>query len=647
MSSVDFRERLMQLPRAELLDLIKQQSSELYKQVRRIEWVFEHKLTHLNWPDGSPIDGRPLTNEELSLLIDEPFRPNRELTQLGISVEDQRQIHIASDPVLWAKHFLNPPGSIKIEEPRAYQILMLRYPSLRKVLRAGRRLGKTWTMSIILLHYSFTHTDGRCLVVAPMKAHVELIYQEIMRLAKKSDIVFNSITRNVTSPQFMIEFSNGATIRFFTTGMRSGGKADVARGQEAHVIVLDELDFMGPEDLDALYAMLQKTSENQDDKLLVGASTPTGRREKFWDWCTDKRSIEEDGLGFREFWFPSYVNPFFDAKMEAELRNQYTEMVYRHEVEADWGEDTEGVYPRRYVDLAFQNPGWQYKDDLTSARSFFVMGVDWDKYGAGTNIVVLEVCDKDYEDERFQGKYKLVYREETIKDEYSLTKAVNRIIQLNEIFDPKHIYVDRGFGEVQVELLHKYGVENPKSGLRKKVRGVQFNETIEIRDPHTKQMVKKDLKPFMVDNLRQFLEKQQIVFPVDDEIYFSRGKSLYMQLISYVVLRTTQLGRPVFEASGTAEDHAHDALILACLAITQNYGELMRANIARFSKSVSNEAFLPMFSLAENEATRVNEEAIAEEVWGDKDAAPILRKRPMTVRMNRKNTSRPIKRKMF
>ena len=76
-------------------------------------------------------------------------------------------------------------------------------------------------------------------------------------------------------------------------------------------------------------------------------------------------------------------------------------------------------------------------------------------------------------------------------------------------------------------------------------------------------MIKKEMKPFMVDNVRQFLEKERILFPETDE-------ELYLQLISYIVIRTTQLGRPIFEASGTAMDHAHDALMLALLAITQN-----------------------------------------------------------------------------
>ena len=336
---------------------------------------------------------------------------------------------------------------------------------------------------------------------------------------------------------------------------------------------------MHADDLDALYAMLQKTAEDQPDKVLIGASTPTGRRERFWEWCTSNAR-------FKEFWFPSYCNPFFNKDQEEEFRQEYSESGYRHEIEADWGEDAEGVYPRRYVDKSFMDPGWSYEPEIQSARSFYTIGVDWDKYGAGTNIVVLEACAENYEDERFRSKTRVCYREEIVKSEFTLTKGVNRIVELNEIFQPKHIYVDRGFGEVQVELLHKYGVENPSSKLRERVKGVSFAELIDLRDPYTKLLIKKEIKPYMVDNLRQYLENEAIVFPAQDE-------ELYLQLISYIVVRTTSIGRPVFEAGGSAVDHAHDALMLALLAITQNYGSLHKMNFAVKAESFSNTFFMP------------------------------------------------------
>ena len=567
----EFREALESLSREDLLEIIKDQDPELIKQINRIEWVFENKLNHISWSDGTPVIERKLTNRELALLVDEPFEMDLDLLAAGVSAEHQRQLHISRDPVVWAKQFLGA-------ELRVYQILILRDPGLRKVLRAGRRLGKTFSLAIMLLHYSYTHKDGRSLVIAPMKTQVELIYQEILRIASKNEVVTNSISRKVTSPQFMIQFSNGSTIRFFTSGMKSGGKSDVARGQEAHLIVLDEMDYMHADDLDALYAMLQKTAEDQPDKVMIGASTPTGRRERFWEWCRSPR--------FTEFWFPSYCNPYFSKEQEEEFREQYSPSGYRHEIEADWGEDSEGVYPRKFVDRAFVAPSWDYIPEITSARSFHTIGVDWDKYGAGTNIVVVETCAENYEDHRFRGKSRICYREEIPRSEYTLTKAVDRIIELNRAFNPKHIYVDRGYGEVQVELLKKYGVENPYSGLRDKVKGIGFGESIDVRDPYTKLMIKKEMKPFMVDNLRQFLEKERILVPESDE-------ELYMQLISYVVIRTTQTGRPVFEAAGSAMDHAHDALMLALLAITQNYGEFSQGNYATRTESFSNEFFMP------------------------------------------------------
>lgn len=578
-----FRESLEKLSREDLIDIIRLQDPETVKQINRIEWVFKNKLNHLAWANGEPVLERALTNKELALLIDEPFEIDNELLEAGISAEYQRQIHVAKDPCVWAKQFLDA-------ETRVYQTLILRDPALRKVLRAGRRLGKTFSMAIALLHYSYTHKDGRCLVIAPMKSHVELIYQEIVRLASKNEIVLNSITRKVTSPQFMIQFTNGSTIRFFTSGMRSGGKSDVARGQEAHVIVLDEMDYMHADDLDALYAMLQKTAEDQPDKVLIGASTPTGRRERFWEWCRSER--------FKEFWFPSYCNPFFSKEQEDEFREQYSEIGYRHEIEADWGEDAEGVYPRKFVDKAFVDPGWDYRAEVTSARNFYTIGVDWDKYGAGTNIVVLEICSDSYEEDRFRNKVRLCYREEIQKSEYTLTKAVQRIVELNSIFQPKHIYVDRGYGEVQVELLHKYGVENPTTGLREKVKGVSFSETIDIRDPYTKQIVKKEIKPYMVDNLRQYLEKE--VLNISE-----RDTEMYMQLISYVVLRTTQTGRPVFEAGGSAVDHAHDALMLALLAITENYNDLHKAKFATKTESFSNTFFMPQSKKSDEDDDKI------------------------------------------
>lgn len=626
----EFREQLATLSRTELLEIIRMQNPQYIKHINRIEFVFKNKLTHLTWDDGSPIEERPITNAELISLIDPPFVFDKEMAQMGFNEDQQRQLHISLDPVLWAKHFLGL-------KPRAYQVLVLRNPNIRKVMRMGRRLGKSYTLALTMLWYAYTNPNAKVLIVAPMKSQVGLIYDAVIEHAEKDEVVAKSIIRNVTSPQYEINMSNGSSMRFFTTGMKSNGKADVTRGQEADIIILDEMDYMGPDDLIALMAMMQKTDENKTtEKMILAASTPTGQHNMFYNWCTNPL------FNFSAFWFPSLVNPNWDKDMEEQMRVDYpTEIAFAHEIEAAWGEAADGVYSQKFVKQAFidfKDEGvsyprgrWNYDLRKTSAKSFHVMGVDWDKYGAGVNIVVLEACLPDYEDERFASRLRVVYREEVSKGENTYLEAIERIIQLHEFYNFKHIYVDRGSGEVQIELLHKYGIEHPSTKLSTIVKGWQFGQSIEVRDPFNKQPVKKELKPFMVSNLSSFLERGRIVFSETDE-------DLFMQLISYIVARTHSIsGRPVFEMSGNVPDHAHDALLLACFAITDNYDELLNPIFASKSIAVSNEAFLPMLH-----PDTASEKDFVEQKWGSN--GPVYKKRSLTYNARGNKT---IKRKMF
>ena len=77
-----FRNSLEKLSREDLLEVIKLQDVDTVKEINRIEWVFENKLKHLAWADGSVVENRPLTNRELSLLIDEPFELDFELLDM-------------------------------------------------------------------------------------------------------------------------------------------------------------------------------------------------------------------------------------------------------------------------------------------------------------------------------------------------------------------------------------------------------------------------------------------------------------------------------------------------------------------------------------------------------------------------------------
>lgn len=569
----EFRTKLQDLSREELLEIIEEQNPKFITAINRIEWVFRNKMSHIKDNDGNYITERDFTKEELIKLIDPPFVFSKELMKQGFNEATQRELHIASDPVLWARHHLNA-------EPRVYQVLVLREMNDQVVLRWGRRLGKTHVISLYVLWYSCVNERARTLIMAPMKNQVGVIYEEILDILEKAPEVNSSIVRKVRSPQFEIKFSNGSVIKLFTTGMKSGSKSDGVRGQEADMLILDEMDYMGDEDLVALMAMLQQTNENKYfGKKLIGASTPTGQRNTYWRWNTDKKH------GFYSSFFPSYSNPLWNQEEEDKAHLRYTnEQHYRHEIEADWGEDAQGVYPRKYVDIAFdEDNGIGDYDSFRPNTDYYIytLGVDWDKHGAGVNLAIAQI-PVNYKNHPIR----FVYREEVRKGEFTYLESIERIKKLDSIFNFEHVYIDQGSGEVQAELLHEYGMLNPHTRFHLKTKACHFSNTIEVRDPFTRQPIKKRLKPFMVDNLVNQLEQTNVQFCAEDE-------ELYLQLISYIKLRETETGNPVFAPGGNTVDHAHDAVLLALYAVTENFDDLFDKSPKGKPVSFSNESFLP------------------------------------------------------
>ncbi len=932
----EFRDKLAELPRERLIEIIREQNPQYVDEINRIEWVFRNKLTDLLNPDGTPITERDFTHEELIRVIDPPFIYSTELMRQGFNEEMQRQIHIAADPVLWCKQILGIT-------PRIYQVLVMRDTHHQIVMRLGRRSGKSFCLAAYMLWHAFVHTRDRILVLAPVKNQVALLYEAILELAENSPIVRDAITKKPRNPQYEIWFSNGSSIKLFTTGLKNAskcltpnhdvltkengwvpianvkagdivaswnegkliwkeaaavwsydydgpmlnydsrnlrftatpehrwkvisraggsrrtmkstywldstelrantlipavgdpmptetenysgaemelwgwwlaegsgfdynmarisqvkeegrariievakelgvhysvfkreirvrwkppifsgtvsydkfiprelmlekhrdrllkglllgdgcktdigwlysssseklaegvqelaflegnrvymterkmdyyepvgggpckrhwavsikpviawtyntanenwidykgkvhcltvpgtgtfvarrdgkaafitGNSDGARGQEADMIVLDEMDYMGTDDLVAVMAMLMKTDPTKlFQKKLIGASTPTGQRKTFWSWNVNP---QED---FHAYFFPSLCNMLWNSEEERKARLRYrNEQQYRHEILADWGEDADGVYPRKYVDRAFNvEKEWEYKISAYDNNQYvYTLGVDWDKHGAGVNVVAAQTPRAN----PAAGPIKVVYREEIQKGDFTYTESVKRILELDSIFKFDHIYVDQGAGEYQVEVLHQYGIDNPHTKIHLKTKAYHFSNTIEIRDPYTRQIEKKRIKPFIVDNLVHYLEIERIIFNASDD-------ELYLQLISYIKLRENDSGYPVFAPGGDTQDHAHDALLLALFAITENYDALFEQSYNFAPVAISNSFFIP--------DSNKEKEPKGPDIIKDKNTGEIRLQAPLKAsvgsRSGRKSTNRMIKRKSF
>jgi replicative DNA helicase len=374
----------------------------------------------------------------------------------------------------------------------------------------------------------------------------------------------------MTSNPYQLTFRNGSAILGFTTGASSGSGGASIRGQRADYIYMDEVDYMSSADFDTVTTI----AAERDDIGIFMSSTPTGRRSMFYKACMDKK------MGYTEHYHPSTHNPSWGPRMEQEFRAQLSEQGFIHEIMAEFGSQDTGVFDKDKLDEALEVELYAYseldfyqqermdrlqlqpkmhiysKENRAPMSIYRTMGVDWDKYGASSSIIIL-----DYD--VIRQKFKVIKRVEVARAEYSYDNAINTIVELNDIYNPSWIYCDRGAGEYQIERLHILGEQNPSTGLKNKVKGWHFKNTLDITNPVTGQLSREPMKPFMVTQLQIAFERDKMMLSPFDEV-------LHKNLIDYEVERIGLSG-PVFTGKN---DHFIDALGLAYLAFVLEFSDL-------------------------------------------------------------------------
>ncbi len=477
---------------------------------------------------------------------------------------------------------------------RPWQQEIIETPGLKKVVRVSRRAGKSAMCIVKSLHMSFVQGRG-VLIVAPLERQVAELYHTMHQqfIDTKPEIFNESIDQDVKNP-FVIRFKNGGFINFITAGTKSGGKGDAVRGQGHGVglIYIDEADYLTDADLDSILAI-----PAQDPTMeVILTSTPTGKRQRFYRLCTDPPR------GWKAFHKTCYeAIPNWNEDLELEYRKQYSVDAFAREFLAEFGEEATGVFNKDTIDAAvirgaddFPYPGMSpkypvfgYANRLDRNDSVYrIVGVDWDKYGAGTQILIIEARKADVGSDAYSKALeqpfdyiKVVHRKEIPKSQFTLDNAVRELVQINKLFSPNFYYMDAGYGEHQIEAMIRLGMEckdptDPAWNLHKKIVRVNFSEGVEVLDPASKRLEKRRIKPEMVNRLvNKFDAGEMVMSPFDDE--------LKNQLINYVVVRITVSGEPKYTSEN---EHAVDALMLAnwglyCEYGVKTHGSLLKAFI--------------------------------------------------------------------
>ncbi len=449
---------------------------------------------------------------------------------------------------------------------RPYQAEMLRCSARYKVFRIGRQAGKTEALVISMLYAIFTNHNFKVVLLAPFQAQINMIFKRVREHLESNPELYNSKKRIVAAPNYELELFNGSYIRGFTAGTSSKAESASARGQSAHMLVFDEADYLSSADITTVLA----TVTNNPDATVWMSSTPSGKRQAFYDICHSTL--------YKEFHYSSHINPLWSDNADVLFREQYTEIEYQHEILAEFGQQAQGVFQVAYVEAAQTNdyeyaqrsrqPGWQY-----------CFGVDWNDVKIGTTIVV---TGWNPDKQRFE----IVTRETVSRVGWNQLAACEKIIEMNRVWIPEYIYIDRGYGATQDEILRQYGSEalnSKKKGplhvdarLANRVKQYDFGSQIEIRDLHTKQPIKKHAKPFLVENTIRKFEAGALVFPRSDE-------QLEAELLGYVIDRITTTGVPVYkQGNEKVGDHTLDALMLSLVGFQLEFTAFGRPKFSAY-----------------------------------------------------------------
>ena len=429
--------------------------------------------------------------------------------------------------------------------------------------------GKSYAIIMELMYkIALAEKPLSILVAAPMVTMIDEISQVFVELSNLIDIP-DFIQSKKSSPILEITFFNGSILKGITAA--DDGKS--ARGKKADVIWIDEVDFVPTKALDAIRA-IQLDNPNVE---LIYTSTPIGEGNLF-NFANQRIT--------KEFHYPTFTRPDYTDEMHSSTE-ALSAIAYAQEILAIYGLDEAGVFPIRFIDMAYDYyiKDCYNEDFVLNNRDRFILiiGVDWNHDNNGTRIVVLG-------HDRVYSKFFIVEKQRISKIKMTQTLAVQTIVELNRKYNCDHIICDEGFGIAQVSMLRlkgeeQYGKVPPNHPDIKLVDtvAVSFGSSLEITDPVKHQTIKKNTKQYIVENAQKVLENNQLALDdlKDDEVI--------LQMKNYHIARTGLRGNIYKPKDKKIGDHDLDALMLALYGFDMFYGAFIKPTLVEHGNILSKD----------------------------------------------------------
>lgn len=266
--------------------------------------------------------------------------------------------------------------TVRLRQPHAKQTLFLRSQAKRKIVRAGRRGGKTTGVGI-LASEGFLAGE-RVLYAAPTADQINKFWAEV-KIAFAEPIAAGALYKNET--EHIIGYadpSKQARIR-----AKTAWNADTLRGDYADLLILDEWQLMNEDAWEEVGAPM--LIDNNGDAVFI--YTPPSLKSTAVSKARDKRhaskmfkKAQKDKSGrWQAVHFTSHDNPHVSAEGIAEITIDMTALAYRQEIMA---EDVDEVPGALWTRKLIEDTRCEAPHDYT-AYTRIVVGVD--PSGSSTN----------------------------------------------------------------------------------------------------------------------------------------------------------------------------------------------------------------------------------------------------------------------
>jgi hypothetical protein len=276
--------------------------------------------------------------------------------------------------------------TIRLKRPHAKQQPFIDSPAKRKVIRAGRRGGKTTGIAIYALK---RFLEGkRVLYATPTQEQIDRFWEECKRALRepiKAGVLYKNETRHI------IEVA-GTENRIRA---KTAWDADSLRGDYADCLILDEWQLMNEEAWGRVGAPMMLDTGGEAVFIYTPPSLQSRSRTKARDPRHAAKMYKKAESGKDDRWeaftFTSHDNPHLNKEALDDITGDMTALAYQQEIMAlDLDEDPRALWNHKLINDHRREP------DEVPELVRIVVGVDPSGGAVETGIVVAGIDRYDH-----------------------------------------------------------------------------------------------------------------------------------------------------------------------------------------------------------------------------------------------------------